>query len=141
MSVKSILFSTSTIAGAVMLAGSANAAPIGAGSLSAGVASFEKNIVQVQMRRGVRGAPRVAPRVGARPGGFRGGGGRVVRGGRRGIGGVGAAAIGLGVLGAAIAAGAAANAAPPPAECWIERQPVYDNWGNFRGYRRVRVCQ
>ncbi len=24
--------------------------------------------------------------------------------------------------------------------CWTERQPVYDNWGDYAGTRRVRVC-
>lgn len=24
--------------------------------------------------------------------------------------------------------------------CAIERQPAYDRWGRFAGYRRVRVC-
>jgi hypothetical protein len=25
--------------------------------------------------------------------------------------------------------------------CWIERRPVYDEWGNFIGRRRVRICE
>ncbi|MBM3608798.1 MAG: hypothetical protein FJX29_10185 [Alphaproteobacteria bacterium] len=25
--------------------------------------------------------------------------------------------------------------------CVKQHQPVYDNWGNFHGYRKVRVCQ
>jgi hypothetical protein len=25
-------------------------------------------------------------------------------------------------------------------QCWRERQPVYDNWGEVVGFRRVRVC-
>ena len=57
---------------------------------------------------------------------------------RRGYGGAAAAAIGLGVLGAVIATQAArANYR----RCWIERQRVFDDWGNFVGYRRVRVCR
>ena len=24
--------------------------------------------------------------------------------------------------------------------CWDERRPVYNRWGDFRGYRFVRVC-
>jgi hypothetical protein len=24
--------------------------------------------------------------------------------------------------------------------CWRQRQPAYDRWGNFVGYRSVRVC-
>ncbi len=26
-------------------------------------------------------------------------------------------------------------------ECWNERRPVYDSWGEFRGYRFTRICQ
>ncbi len=26
------------------------------------------------------------------------------------------------------------------AGCWRERRAVHDNWGNFRGYRMIRVC-
>lgn len=25
-------------------------------------------------------------------------------------------------------------------ECWNERRPVYDSWGEFRGYRFTRIC-
>lgn len=25
-------------------------------------------------------------------------------------------------------------------DCYFVRRPVYDNWGEFAGYRRVRVC-
>jgi hypothetical protein len=25
-------------------------------------------------------------------------------------------------------------------ECWIDSRPVYNRWGDFVGYRRVRVC-
>jgi hypothetical protein len=55
------------------------------------------------------------------------------------------AAIAAGVLGAlaigALAAGAA-NAEPGyyGDDCWYERRPVYNSWGDFRGYRRTRVC-
>ncbi len=31
-------------------------------------------------------------------------------------------------------------AAPADGGCWIERRPVYDQWGNFIGRRRIRVC-
>jgi hypothetical protein len=33
--------------------------------------------------------------------------------------------------------------APEPvyyADCFFERRPMFDGWGNFVGYRRVRVC-
>lgn len=35
---------------------------------------------------------------------------------------------------------APAYAAPVYSNCWRERRPVYDSWGNFRGYRAIRVC-
>ena len=25
--------------------------------------------------------------------------------------------------------------------CWIERRAVYDEWGNYIGRRRVRICE
>jgi MFS family permease len=54
-------------------------------------------------------------------------------------------AVAAGVLGGlalgALAAGAA-NAGPRyyRGDCWIERQPVYDDWGDIVRYRRVRIC-
>ncbi len=36
---------------------------------------------------------------------------------------------------------AADYAAPYQPQCFIQRQPVYDNWGNYAGARKVRVCQ
>lgn len=24
--------------------------------------------------------------------------------------------------------------------CYLERRPIYDSWGDFAGYRRIRVC-
>lgn len=61
-----------------------------------------------------------------------------------------AAAIGL--LGGVVAGGALAAARPvypagygvyaePAPTCYFARQPVLDGWGNFIGYRRVRVCE
>ncbi|GAC1549409.1 MAG: hypothetical protein NVS2B5_04470 [Beijerinckiaceae bacterium] len=56
--------------------------------------------------------------------------------------------VGLGV-GAAIAAGSIAATASAPAYygpgpgyggCYITREPVTDYYGNYRGSRRVRVC-
>ncbi len=60
--------------------------------------------------------------------------------------------VGAGLLGAGIIASqrpyygggyyAPAYAAPVyGGGCWRERRPVHDAWGNFRGYRLVRVCQ
>lgn len=60
------------------------------------------------------------------------------------------AAAALGALGGVAVGAAIANSArppayyyeaPPPAECWLERRPVYDSWGNYLGRRRVRVCE
>jgi len=52
-------------------------------------------------------------------------------------------AIAAGVIGGlalgAIAAGAA-NAAQPAYRTCLVRQARYDDWGRFRGYRRVRVA-
>ena len=65
--------------------------------------------------------------------------------------------VGAGLLGGAIIASqrpyyygggyyAPAYAAPVygapvySSPCWRERRAVYDNWGNFRGYRMMRVC-
>lgn len=105
----------------------ASAAPMMASGVSSAPAA-ESMIVQVQ-RRVVRPAGR----------------GVVVR--RRGGNGAAiGAAVGLGILGAAIAAGAAQShpgyyeSYPVYGQCWLEDRPVYDSWGNFRGYRRIRVC-
>jgi hypothetical protein len=57
------------------------------------------------------------------------------------------AGIAAGILGGAMLGAAAAGAVPPaPAyydgpECWMERRPMYDEYGNFIGRRRVRVCR
>lgn len=63
-----------------------------------------------------------------------------------------AAGIGIGsfLLGGALGSMAApppAYAYPPPVyyaprpRCWYQRVPLYDDWGNFMGYSRQRVCQ
>jgi hypothetical protein len=51
------------------------------------------------------------------------------------------------IVGGAIVAGARAPvyAAPPPpppayVDCGYARRPVFDQWGNFAGYRYIRVC-
>jgi hypothetical protein len=63
-----------------------------------------------------------------------------------------AAGIGGFALGA-IAGGALAQPAPPPAyypapayapvyeHCWRERRPVFDEYGDVIGFRRQRVCE
>lgn len=78
-----------------------------------------------------------------RRGGFRGRGFRGRSGfrGRRGIGP--GAAVGLGILGLGLGA---AIAGSQPAyghgyrECWWERRPVYNQYGDYMGRRRVQVC-
>ena len=55
-----------------------------------------------------------------------------------------AAGVGAGVgLGAATGLAIAATAAPAYdySDCYFARQPVYDPYGNFVGYRRVRGLQ
>jgi hypothetical protein len=51
------------------------------------------------------------------------------------------------IIGGALASGPAYPPAPiyapEPiyyADCFFERRPMFDGWGNFVGYRRVRVC-
>jgi hypothetical protein len=56
--------------------------------------------------------------------------------------------VAAGVIGGlalgAIATGAygspAYEDAPIYGDCYLTRRPAYDAWGNFVGYRRVRVC-
>jgi hypothetical protein len=59
-------------------------------------------------------------------------------------------AVAAGVLGGLALGAVAASAAQPryyaPApvyggDCWFERRPVYDSWGNYIGRRRIRVCE
>jgi hypothetical protein len=51
-----------------------------------------------------------------------------------------------GLIGAGIVANAYAapryHAAPVyyGGSCWVERRAVYNSWGDFAGYRRIRVC-
>ena len=54
-----------------------------------------------------------------------------------------------GLAAGAIVAGAATHAYAAPAyggyyvyggSCWTERRAVYNSWGDFAGYRRIRVC-
>ncbi len=49
----------------------------------------------------------------------------------------------VGVIGGLAAGALIANAYAPPVAypaCVLERQPLYDRFGGFVGYRRVRVC-
>ena len=50
-------------------------------------------------------------------------------------------ALAAGLVGAAIVGSAArAHHAPVYSDCWSEKRPVYNRWGDFRGYRYIRVC-
>ncbi len=60
-----------------------------------------------------------------------------------------AGGVAAGVVGAALVANA--NAYPAygyghgsgvayAPQCWREARPVYDRFGNFRGYQKIRVC-
>lgn len=137
---KALLASAIVGAAFVSTGGSASAMPLAAGATANSVTQLtvDGNIIQVQRRRGGR-AFRGGGRRAVRGGNFRRGGGFRRGRGRRGpsAGAVGAA-IGLGLLGAAIAAGAANSA--PARECWYERRRVYNRWGEFVGWRRQRFC-
>lgn len=52
--------------------------------------------------------------------------------------GFGGAGIAAGVIGGLMLGAIAANAAQD--DCGYVRQPVYDQWGHFRGYRTVPAC-
>ena len=49
-----------------------------------------------------------------------------------------------GLVGAAIIANhayaAPVYAAPVVSDCWNEKRPVYNRFGDFKGYRYIRVC-
>lgn len=116
-----------TLLGAVMFSGAASAAPLMATGANAGSIQPDNMIVQVQRRAGARNFGGGGARN------FGGGGGRNFARGGRGFGGRGAAiGLGLGVLGAAVAIGAAQS-------CW-RRQAVLGYYGEVVGYRRVYVC-
>lgn len=53
---------------------------------------------------------------------------------------VAAGVVGAIALGAIAASAAQARPAQPAYECGWERQPVYNQWGEFAGWRRVQVC-
>ncbi|MFV0280522.1 MAG: hypothetical protein ACK5JM_07160 [Rhodoblastus sp.] len=48
-------------------------------------------------------------------------------------------AIAAGVIGG-LTLGAMAASAQPVSDTCVERRPVYDDWGRFRGYRKVRFA-
>ena len=50
--------------------------------------------------------------------------------------------IAAGLVGAAIVGGAARahHGGYYRSSCWTEKRPRYNRWGNFRGYRYIRVC-
>ena len=58
--------------------------------------------------------------------------------GRKGafFGGLAAAVVG----GALIAGTSRSHARPVYSDCWTEKRPRYNRWGDFRGYRYIRVC-
>ena len=58
--------------------------------------------------------------------------------GRKGalLGGIAAGLVGAAILGSA----AHAHGGPVYGDCWTEKRPVYNRWGDFRGYRYIRVC-
>ena len=121
------------LAGPASFGGSARAPA--ALALSADTAAAKVEKTQFRRRAGARA------RVGVAPRGFRSGRRRRGLSSGAAIGlGVGAAA--LGILGAA----AAANAHPAPGpvyevdDCYWVRRPMYDDWGNYIGRQKVRVC-
>ncbi|MEI2733520.1 MAG: hypothetical protein V9G24_01040 [Rhodoblastus sp.] len=141
MKTASLLAATAlTIGVSLALTGGAVAGPAGGGgaaaihkSLAASSGEGAGLIEKTQGRRRAVGGPGVGRR-----------GVVVVPGRRRGIStgaavGLGVGAAALGILGAA----AAANSAPAPVYgggCYFVRQPMYDDFGNYLGRRRVRVC-
>lgn len=141
MKTASLLAATAlTIGVSLALAGGATAGPAGVGgpaaipkALAASPGEGAALIEKTQFRRRAVGGPGIGRRgVVVGPGRRRG----ISTGAAVGLG-VGAAA--LGILGAA----AAANSAPAPVYgggCYIVRQPMYDDFGNYLGRRRVRVC-
>lgn len=127
---------------------SAMSLPVGGTANTITQLTVDGNIIHVQRRRGGRTFRRGGRRAGRGAGIRRRGGFRRGRGRRGPSAGAVGAAIGLGLLGAAIAAGAA-NSAPAPAapaggrcDYWASRCAA--NWGpsgpNFRGCMRHYRC-
>ena len=46
-----------------------------------------------------------------------------------------------GIVGAAVLGHAARSHGPVYSHCFTKRRPVYNRWGDFRGYRYYRVCR
>lgn len=161
MRAKSVLAGGAALAGIFFaMIGPSAAAPLGAPRLSEAAHVSSEAAGLIIQTQGRRYAPRAGGQRYIAGGGYRGGyyrGGYY--GGRRGLStgaavGLGVGAAALGILGAA----AAANAAPAPGYyyapapvyggygyggyggCYIASQPVYDDWGNYIGRQRVRVC-
>ena len=160
-----ILGATLLAAASLMATSAATSAPLSAaGKAMSGEALASGDgsdfIVKTQGRRVGGGRAVTGGRVGGGRvvvGGGRIGGGRVVGGGRafRGGGGWGrrgidpgaAAAVGIiggviGAMGAAAAADAGPVYGPAPVYggCYWVRRPVYDDWGNYIGRQKMRVC-
>ena len=50
-------------------------------------------------------------------------------------------AMAAGLVGAAIVGSAArSHYRTGYGDCWTEKRPRYNSWGDFRGYRYIRVC-
>lgn len=136
---KSALLSGALAGALFMSAGSsAQALPLNGNLLGAAPAATADRLVIKVQRRGIRGRGIRRGRTVRR--------GRSIRRGRsfrRGA----AAALGLGILGLGLAAGAA-HSYPHSGgyyyddqpRCWTERRPVYNRFGDYVGRRRVRVC-
>ncbi|MDF2119659.1 hypothetical protein PY365_29275 [Roseiarcaceae bacterium H3SJ34-1] len=132
MSVAIATFCAAAIAGPALTTG-ASALPLSRGMQQI---TIDPMIDQVQFKG--KGGGFKGGGGGFKGGGFGGGGRRYYGGGggfNRGAG----VAVGLGVLGLAAAA-AAANSAPVYRDCWVERRPITDRWGNYIGTRPIRVC-
>ena len=58
--------------------------------------------------------------------------------GRRGafFGGLAAAVVGTAILAHSVRS----HVAPVYSDCWTEKRPRYNRWGDFRGYGYIRVC-
>jgi heme/copper-type cytochrome/quinol oxidase subunit 3 len=64
------------------------------------------------------------------------------RNGRKGalIGGIAAGLLGAAIVGSQARGRGEYEEERVQSDCWIEKRPRYDRYGEFRGYRRIRVC-